>query len=293
MRHLSLWVAALVGMVATGLSASTWAAAASQLTASGGGTERSPGVLLADTLNYAALGDSYSSGVGASSYDLDVSCQRSSRSYPPLWSAEHHPTSFEFTACSGAKTADVLLTQISALRPETDLVTITIGGNDAGFGPVMGTCTVATSDSTCNAAVDAAEAFERFVLPSRLIRTYTAIRRAAPHARVIVLGYPRLFDLAPSCTDPHAPNLSRRRKLNHGADVLNDVIYQAVSRQSGFSFADVRDRFIGHGVCSADPWINGPSVPTSLGPYHPNQAGYRGGYVFVLNAATARGAAAA
>jgi lysophospholipase L1-like esterase len=293
MRHLSLCVAALVGMVATVLSASPSAAAASQLTVSGGSPERSPEAGLAETLNYAALGDSYSSGVGASPYDLDASCQRSSRSYPPVWSAEHHSTSFEFLACSGAKTADVLATQISALRPSADLVTITIGGNDAGFSPVLWTCTVATSDRTCNAAVDAAEAFARFVLPSRLARTYAAIRRAAPHARVIVLGYPRLFDLAPSCTDPYAPNLSRRRKLNHGAAVLNDVIHQAVSQQSGFSFADVRDRFTGHGVCSADPWINGPSVPSSLGPYHPNQAGYRGGYVFVLNAATARGAAVA
>jgi lysophospholipase L1-like esterase len=294
-RRLSLCVAALVSMVATVLSGSA-SAAASQLTVSGGtvsggSNERSPETPLAETLNYAALGDSYSSGVGAPPYDLDASCQRSSRSYPPLWSAAHHSTSFEFLACSGTKTADVLVTQIPALRPSTDLVTITIGGNDAGFSPVLGTCTVVTSDRTCNAAVDAAEAFERFVLPSRLARTYAAIRRAAPHARVIVLGYPRLFDLGASCTDPHAPNLSRRRKLNHGADVLNDVINQAVSQQSGFSFADVRDRFTGHGVCSADPWINGPSVPTSLGPYHPNQAGYRGGYVFVLNAASARGAA--
>lgn len=293
MRRLSLCVAALVGMVATVLSASASVAAASQFTVSSGSNERLPEAGLAETLNYAALGDSYSSGVGAPPYDLDASCQRSSRSYPPLWSAEHHSTSFAFAACSGTKTADVFLTQIAALRASTDLVTITIGGNDAGFGPVLGTCTVATSDRTCNAAVDAAEAFERFVLPSRLTRTYTAIRRAAPHARVIVLGYPRLFELAPSCTDPHAPNLSRRRKLNHGADVLNDVIHQAASQQSGFSFADVRDRFTGHGVCSADPWINGPSVLTSLGPYHPNQAGYRGGYGFVLDVATARGAAAA
>jgi lysophospholipase L1-like esterase len=293
MRRLSLCVAALVGMVTTVLSASPSAATASQLTVSGGSPERPPEAGLAETLNYAALGDSYSSGVGASPYDLGASCQRSSRSYPPLWSAEHHSTSFEFLACSGAKTADVLATQISALRPSADLVTITIGGNDAGFSPVLWTCTVATSDRSCNAAVDAAEAFARVVLPSRLTRTYAAIRRAAPHARVIVLGYPRLFDLAPSCTDPRAPNLSRRRKLNHGADVLNDVMHQAASQQSGFSFADARDRFTGHGVCSADPWINGPSVPTSLGPYHPNQAGYRGGYVFVLNVATARGAAVA
>ena len=292
-RGLALCLAALVGMVVMVLTAAASPAAASQLTVSGGSNERSAQAPLGYAVDYAALGDSYSSGVGAPPYELDTACQRSSRSYGPLWAAAHHPTSFEFVACSGAKTADVLATQISALQSGTGLVTITIGGNDAGFGPVLQTCTAARSDRTCAAAVNVAEAFERSVLPGRLARTYAAIRRAAPQARVIVLGYPRLFDLAPSCPDPHAPNLTRRTKINHGADVLNEVIQQAVSRQSGFSFTDIRDRFTGHGVCSTDPWINGPSVPAFVGPYHPTQAGYRDGYLSALDAATARGAAAA
>lgn len=293
-HRLSLCVVALVGLVITALPAAASTAAASQVMISGGGNERSNEAPFPYPVNYVALGDSYSSGVGTGIYDpASGACARSPLSYPPLWVAERHPASFEFAACSGARTADVLATQISALQRGTDLVTITIGGNDAGFGPVLQTCTVATSDRTCTAAVDAAEAFERSVLPGRLARTYAAIRHAAPHARVIVLGYPRLYDLAPGCADPHVPNVARRRKLNHGADVLNDVIHQTVSRQSGFSFVDVRDRFTGHGVCSADPWINGPGVPTFIGPYHPTQAGYHDGYLSALDAATARGAAAA
>ncbi|MGH3833790.1 MAG: SGNH/GDSL hydrolase family protein [Pseudonocardiaceae bacterium] len=278
-RRLALCAAAVVGMVVTVLPGTASAAAASQ----------APFPYPED---YAALGDSYSSGVGTGVYDpASGACDRSPLSYPSLWVAEHHPASFEFAACSGAKTTDVLATQISALRPGTDLVTITIGGNDAGFAPVLETCTVASSDRTCFAAVDAAEAFERFVLPDRLARTYTAIRRAAPRARVIVLGYPRLFDLAPSCADPFVPNQTRRAKLNHGADVLDSVISDTVSRQSGFSFADVRGRFAGHGVCSAEPWINDPSVPSTVGPYHPTQTGYRDGYLPALDAATERDAA--
>jgi len=34
---------------------------------------------------YAALGDSYSSGVGTASYTLDSSCKRSVYAYPYLW----------------------------------------------------------------------------------------------------------------------------------------------------------------------------------------------------------------
>jgi hypothetical protein len=119
------------------------------------------------------------------------------------------------------------------------------------------------------------------------------MRRTAPRARVIVLGYPRLFDLAPSCSDPLVPNLTRRGKLNEGSDVLNTIIQKTASQQPGFSFADVRSQFGGHGVCAADPWINGPGVPSSIGRYHPNQTGYRAGYLDPLDAVTSRGIAAA
>jgi lysophospholipase L1-like esterase len=236
--------------------------------------------------DYVALGDSYSSGLGAPPFDLDAACQRSSQSYPALWAAEHHPASFGFVACSGATTTDVLDNQIPALQPGTDLVTITIGGNDAGFAPVLQTCTAAASDQTCITAVNIAEIFVVFALPALLGRTYAAIRNAAPHAQVIVLGYPRLFELTANCTDPLAPDLARRTKLNQGADLLSAVI-QTVSSRFGFSFVDVRNRFAGHGVCSTDSWINGPAAPSAVGPYHPTVTGYRDGYLPALDAATA------
>jgi lysophospholipase L1-like esterase len=300
-RWVGRTVVLLAGVVGVATAAASTAAAsqatilrsggAVALHASDGHVQQAPVTV---TVNYVALGDSYSSGVGTGVYDpASGSCARSPLSYPPLWASEHHPASFGFVACSGATTEDVLATQIPALQVSTNLVTITIGGNDSGFGPVVGTCTAARDDQTCFAAVDAAEAFERSVLPGRLARTYAAIRGAAPDARVVVLGYPRLFDLAPSCADPLVPNLTRRKKLNEGADMLNAVIEKTASKQPGFSFTDVRGRFTGHGVCSPDPWINGPSVPPSVGPYHPNQAGYRLGYLDALDETTARGTAAA
>ncbi len=285
----------MVGML-TAVASPTAAAQATSsadraaLAVGGGRVSQAP---VTEAADYVALGDSYSSGVGTGVYDAaSGACQRSPLSYPPLWVAEHHPASFDFVACSGATTADVRANQVSALQPTTDLVTITIGGNDAGFGPVLQTCTVAESDRTCLAAVDAAEAFERTVLRDRLARTYAAIRAAAPQAHVVVLGYPRLFELTPSCADQLAPNLTRRQKLNEGADVLNSVI-RSVSQQHGLSFTDVRDRFAGHGVCSTNPWINGPSEPASVGPYHPNQIGYRDGYLDALDATTTGTPAAA
>jgi len=257
-------------------------------------TAAAPAAAAASTVDYVALGDSYSSGVGTGVYDpASGDCARSPLSYPPLWASEHNPASFRFVACSGATTGDVRGDEITALDPSTDLVTITIGGNDAGFADVLRTCTIGTSDSACVAAVDTAEEFARTELPGRLARTYAAIRGAAPRAQVIVLGYPRLFELTPGCSDPLAPNLTRRTKLDEGADVINTVIYKAVVAQPGFAFVDVRDEFAGHGVCSPDPWINGPSVPTFIGPYHPTQQGYRDGYLAALDATSAGESAAA
>ena len=283
-RRGSLRIATLVSVVFTVLIAAASTAAASQDTIPGGSIEHLHTGPLPVGGDYVALGDSYSSGVGTGVYDpASGACARSPLSYPPLWATEHHPTSFVFAACSGATTADVLSTQISSLQPTDDLVTITIGGNDVGFGSVLQTCTAAPSDDTCATAVDAAEASALFVLPVRLAHTYAAIRRAAPHAQVVVLGYPRLFDLTPSCAD--VPDLARRTKLNQGADVLDGVI-KFVSQQFGFHFEDVRAQFGPHGVCAAAPWINGPSVLTFVGPYHPTQTGYREGYLAALDTAS-------
>ena len=71
---------------------------------------------------YTALGDSYSSGVGTASYTLDSACKRSMYAYPYLYTQKHPGTSLTFVACSGAKTSDLLVTQIQAVTGATTLV---------------------------------------------------------------------------------------------------------------------------------------------------------------------------
>src|SRR5690349_5073167 len=81
---------------------------------------------------YVALGDSYSSGTGTRTY-FDSGCQRSVYAYPSLVDTQRPNTDLVFAACSGATTANVLNTQVNSLTANTNWVTITIGGNDAGF----------------------------------------------------------------------------------------------------------------------------------------------------------------
>ncbi|MFI6158797.1 SGNH/GDSL hydrolase family protein [Micromonospora haikouensis] len=233
----------------------------------------------AAAINYVALGDSYSSGVGAGPYDLST-CLRSDKSYAPLWAAAHQVASFTFPACGGAVTADVINKQVSALSTSTTLVTITIGGNDAGFVDVITSCRFG-STSTCEGAVDEARTFATTELPGRLDRTYAAIREKAPNARLVVLGYPRLFETT-SC-GALAMSAYKRTIINEAADLLASVTAGRAAA-AGATFADARPYFAGHGVCAAAPWIR--DVTGVIEAYHPNADGYRLGYLPALTAVT-------
>ncbi|RKN50739.1 SGNH/GDSL hydrolase family protein [Micromonospora endolithica] len=233
----------------------------------------------AAAVNYVALGDSYSSGVGAGPYDLS-GCLRSQKSYAPLWAAANAVASFKFPACGGAVTSDVINSQVNSLSTSTTLVTITIGGNDAGFADVITSCRFG-STSSCTNAVNESKAFATSTLPGRLDATYAAIRNRAPNARLIVLGYPRLFET--NYCGLLAMSTYKRTILNEAADVLATVI-SARAAAAGATFADTRPTFAGHGVCASSPWIR--DVSGIIEAYHPNSAGYRYGYLPALNAVT-------
>ncbi|MFD0856768.1 SGNH/GDSL hydrolase family protein [Actinomadura adrarensis] len=236
------------------------------------------GPAAAAAVNYVALGDSYSSGTGAGSYDAGNNCQRSANAYPRLWAASRSPDSFSFVACAGATTSSVSSGQLSALGSSTTLVSITVGGNDAGFSTVMQTC-VLQSVANCETAVRNAETFMQNTLPGRLDSLYDSIRGRAPSASVVVLGYPRLYTQSTSgCV---GIGETKRRALNRAADTLNTSIAKEVA-EAGFTFSDVRDEFAGHELCSGDGWLN--SVTWPLGDsYHPTARGHSGGYYPALS----------
>ncbi|NUR27817.1 MAG: SGNH/GDSL hydrolase family protein [Catenulispora sp.] len=235
--------------------------------------------------NYVALGDSYSSGVGAGSYiSSSGNCLRSTNAYSQLWANSHSPASYVSVACSGATTQDVLNNQLSALNSGTTLVSITIGGNDVGFSSVMQTC-VLGSDSDCLNAVNTATAQAKSILPGRLATTYSAIRSHAPNARVVVLDYPEFYDLSHSW---YCPGLSGtdRSALNNAADLLDSII-QTAAGNAGFSFADVKGRFQGHELCDFfNQWLHSVSITDVTESYHPNADGHSGAYLPALNAIT-------
>ncbi|MFD3328995.1 SGNH/GDSL hydrolase family protein [Streptomyces sp. NPDC058701] len=228
---------------------------------------------------YVALGDSYSSGVGAGNYDgASGNCKRSTRAYPALWAAAHSPQSFSFAACSGARTGDLLANQLAPLNSGTDLVSVTIGGNDAGFADVMTTC-VLQSESTCVNRVNQAKAYVNSTLPGQLDQVYNAIDSRSPNARVVVLGYPRFYKLSGTCVTGLTEG--ERAAINGASDYLNAAIAKRAA-DHGFTFASVAGAFTGHEICSGNAWLHSLNWLNIGESYHPTAAGQSGGYLPVF-----------
>lgn len=226
---------------------------------------------------YVALGDSFSSGTGTRSY-YDSTCQRSYYSYAKIIDAERANTDGVLAACSGAKTGDVLSSQVGSLTSGTRWVSITIGGNDAGFSSVITECAQPWWSSDCNRAVDGAQSYIRNTLPGRLDSVYAEIKRRSPTATVIALSYPRLF-MGEDCNAGTFFSPDEMTRLNATADLLRDKIRdRAAAAGANFRFRDAIPPFVGHAVCSSSEWVNGLSSPIGES-YHPNRSGHRAGYV--------------
>ena len=238
---------------------------------------------------YVSLGDSYSSGTGTRTY-YDSNCQRSVYAYPYLEHNAHPSWTFVHAACSGAKTGDIINTQSSSLTADTNWVSYTIGGNDAGFSSVITTCAEPSWASNCNGAIDGAQSYINNTLPGRLDLVNNAIKSRSPSAEVVVLDYPHLFN-GEDCNAATFFSPTEETRLNQTADMLRDKLSQAASRAgSNFVFRDVIPPFIGHAVCdggggSSTEWINGLSNPVGES-YHPKITGQANGYYPVLHAVT-------
>ncbi|HWM39407.1 MAG TPA: SGNH/GDSL hydrolase family protein [Streptomyces sp.] len=232
---------------------------------------------------YVALGDSYTVAVGTNTYDNpDDACRRGPTSYTRLWAAAHPNVGFVEAACSGATAADVENTQVGQLTADTSLVTLQVGGNDVGFVDVLKNCILTADDADCLAGVEAAKAAATSTLSPQLSKTYAAVRAAAPSAKVIVVGYPRLYTIGGDCGILGLSD-KERTALNSAADTLAEIM-SARSQEAGFTFLDARPVFDPHTICSGgSEWVTSLEWEKLNESYHPNVEGHRDGYLAALN----------
>jgi hypothetical protein len=242
---------------------------------------------------YVALGDSYTSGPFIPFVNLTSgACLRSSVNYPHLLATWLGSPDVTDVSCSAAETADMVspqrtLTgavpaQLDALSADTDLVTLGIGGNDFGlFGSITKTCpSLRESDpsgSPCRryftirgvdtAGRDAGRAGQR------VGAVVAEIHQRSPHAKIYVLGYPRITTPNGSCAVPFLAS-GDSRWANAVEARLNRSMSAAVY-SSGGRYVDLYPSTRGHSACARDQaWINGPVTrPFQALAFHPFFAG--------------------
>jgi lysophospholipase L1-like esterase len=253
----------------------------------------------ADKTKYIALGDSFAAGQGAGPYLDD--CFRSDNAYSGLADDSKAIKLVVNAACSGKTTGDVVSDQLGQLNKSTELVTITAGGNNIGFGDIITACGVALAGATpgdaCGTAITGATTkLQGGQLYSELLSMIRSVQAAAPNAKIVLTGYPYLLDpIEAGRTDAAALFIYQATQLS---DLLNGNILAAAGTANAANkddpevqFVDVRRAFLGHGALSpTDPWINlipsAPGEPVNPDNFHPNEDGYEA-YFAVLSAAGA------
>ncbi|MCN9240588.1 SGNH/GDSL hydrolase family protein [Streptomyces sp. RY43-2] len=238
--------------------------------------------------DYVSLGDSYTSGPLIPA-QVDANCARSNRNYPSLVAAARGVATFKDMSCGGATTEHMWTAQgtndpqLSALRRDTDLVTLQIGGNDMGFGTIIATCAALgvqepTGDPcrrhyTASGTDELTAAIDRTA--PKVARVLKAVHAKAPHARVLVVGYPDLLpDDGVGCF-PTVPFGSKDFPYLRDTEKRLNSMLRTVAERHHVEYVDTYGPTRGHDMCKApeDRWIE-PLQPTSpAAPAHPNAKG--------------------
>lgn len=260
-------------------------------------------------LEYVALGDSYSAGLGIEpSTGLPApECGQSQANYPHQLAAAYGLALTDLS-CQGATTTDVvtgdplsnnLPAQISGLSASTDIVTITIGGNDANFTGVTAACVALSANGplasnqsvpNCKTAasqsgIDVLAANIAGPVTQKLTATFAAIAQAAPNAKIFVVGYPSLFpETLPEggCFSQFGtPNAYPFTNVDvpylHTLEVALDAAVQTTAASAGLSYVPTFASSFGHTPCAgAAAYVNGITATEGgifPGSLHPNAAG--------------------
>lgn len=267
--------AALSGTLALGLAAPAQAAAS-------------------EPLDYVALGDSFSAASGVLPLDLSAPllCARSTANYPNVV-AKRTGARLTDVTCGGAQTKHFTESQYPGVSPQldavdadTDLVTLTIGGNDNNtFINAIVACGTAgvLSGGKGSPCKDAnGDSFSKQIDANTypaVKASLSAIKAKAPQARVAILGYPWIMPAKadPSCFAkmPVAEgDVSYLRELQTH---LNKTVQRAAA-ETGATYVDMAAASEGRDACAphGTRWMEPMLFGTNFVPVHPNALGEKG-----------------
>jgi lysophospholipase L1-like esterase len=254
--------------------------------------------------HYVALGDSYAAGPLIPMQRTDpVGCERSTNNYPSRLAAALAIRDFTDVSCSGAKTDNmtaaqsVLLLgsnppQFTALKPDTDLVTLTISGNDIGFTELIYTCGRAAATNPfgnpCEREATAGGSdlyAERIAaVAPKVGRVLEGIHQRSPHATVLLVGYLRILPPAGGCYPVMPIARGDMPYLDNLEQQLTDMLASQAFRHDAF-FVNSYARSAGHDACQppGTKWVEGVVTTSPAAPVHPNAGGMQAVADFALD----------
>ena len=241
--------------------------------------------------SYVALGDSYTAGPLIPDLDVAAGCFRSTNNYPALLAAQLQIPNIVDVSCSGADTTNmtspqvtplgVVPAQFDALTADTELVTVSIGGNDFSvFGRLVTVCPAVRAEDPDGAPcrryfhTDSGDLLRGYLRQTRDLvdAVVTGIRDRSPEARIIVVGYPRIAPPHGTCPDilPFADG--DYRYVDGIERMLNDTLRDA-AQSHHVKYINVYRASRNHDACSDEPWVNGQFTdPNAAQSYHPFEA---------------------
>lgn len=240
-----------------------------------------------------ALGDSYTAGGLAPLTPGTVApgCLRSARAYPVLVAKALHAHLTD-VACTNAGVAMMTSVQktylgtnpaqLAALKPDDQLVLLTLGGDDIGFLNVLQECMKvsvrAPSGNPCEAHYTSGGTDQLAAAvtgeAAKIARVLSAVKVRAPRARVVVVGYPDLFPQSGGCW-PAVPLAAGDVAYLRGIEVKANAMLAADAQAAGDTFADTYAPTTGHDFCQPESARDVEGLlPGSLAlPFHPNARG--------------------
>lgn len=243
------------------------------------------------SLRYVNLGDSYAAGSGVSptAPDKPGSCSQSSNNFAHVI-AKRNGFSLTDVSCGGAQTKDFFTSQypdvapqLRALRADTQLITLMIGGNDGNvFAGTVAKCIaagVATEfrGTPCKDQYGTSIDKEiRTATYPKVVNALKAIRAKSPRARVAIVSYPLIMPAkAQTCTN--LPVAAGDLPFAYGIQTtLNDAVKRAADA-TGVTYVDATTPSIGHDACQpvGVRWVEPIFGTVQPVPVHPNTLGER------------------
>jgi GDSL-like lipase/acylhydrolase family protein len=257
----------------------------------------------ASAASYVSLGDSYAAGPFIPNPLLPLGCLKSDHNYPHLAAPSIGP--LKDPSCSGATTDDMTNPQsveidgpnppqFNSLEAGTEVVSLTIGGNDIGFSEIAQSCiTLNPFSSPCKSKYDSGgkdQIAERIAATApKVAAVLQGIHSRSPKARVYVVNYPAIFPESGSGCWPQMPiSFSDAPYLRAKQQELNAMIATQASN-NGAKLVNWYQASIGHDACKSSSvrWVE-PLLPENpSAPIHPNLHGMEGGAAALVAAVKA------